>query len=122
VLGGEFDLADHRFSGSARLHQRGRVHGNTGADYDQVLSAEGALAVAAGFDRDAVIERIGISCGQLIRRLGVGNGNAGAAIFQEQGRSHSRLAQANHQNALVFEIHAGQVLPQRALRNTEDNL
>ena len=53
---------------SARLHQRRRVHGNARADHDQVLSAESALAVAAGFDCDAVIEQDVESLRELVLR------------------------------------------------------
>ncbi len=53
----QLDFADHGFAARARLHQRRRIHRNARADHDQILFLEGALAVAAGFDRNAVIEQ-----------------------------------------------------------------
>ena len=82
-LRGEFDFADDGFAERAGLHQRRRVHGNAGADDDQVLSAEGALAMAAGFDGDAMIEQNWDLFAQLVRRLGIGDGDASAALFEE---------------------------------------
>ena len=40
-----------------RLHQRRGIHRDAGTDYDEILSAEGAFAVSAGFDHDAVVEQ-----------------------------------------------------------------
>ena len=55
-LGGQFKFADDRFADDARLHQLRRIEGHARANHDQILIAEGAVAVAAGFDRDAVLE------------------------------------------------------------------
>ena len=56
---------------AAGLHQGRGVHRNAGADHDQILPAESTLAVAAGFDRDAVIEQHRNFFAQLVLRLGV---------------------------------------------------
>ena len=64
----EFDLADHGLAQRARLHQRRRIHGNSGTDHDQILPAERALAVPAGLDGDAVIEQHGNFVAQVRRR------------------------------------------------------
>jgi len=56
-LGRKFDFSDNRLSKAARLRQLRRVEGHAGADYDQVLSVKGAVAVAAGFDGDAMLQQ-----------------------------------------------------------------
>ena len=58
-----------------RLHQRRRIDRNARADHDQVLSAKGALAVAAGFDRDAMVEQHRDFVAQFVAALGVGDGD-----------------------------------------------
>ena len=104
-LRGEFDFADHGFAKSARLHQRRRVHGNARTDHDQVLSAKRALAVASGFDGDAVIEQHGNFIAQFVSALGVGDGDARAMRLQEQSRGHPGLAEADHEHAFVVQFH-----------------
>ena len=91
----------------AGLHQRRRVHRNAGADHDQVLSAKSALAVSAGFDRDAVIEQDRNFFAQLVLRLGVGDRDLRASRLQKQSRGHAGLAQADDEHAFVVEIHEG---------------
>ena len=54
--GGEFDFADDRLAVRRAWTSCGRIEGNARADDDQVLFLKGALAVAAGFDGDAVFE------------------------------------------------------------------
>ena len=71
----QFNLADHRFAESTRLHQRRRIHRHAGADHDQILSAKRAVAVAAGLNRDAVIEQHRDFVAQFVAALGVGNGD-----------------------------------------------
>src|SRR5262249_18694262 len=122
VLGGEFDLADYGFAQGARLHERGSVDGHSWADDDQVLSAECALTMASGFDRDAVIEEDWDFVAELIGGLRVGNGDTSATILEEQGGSNPRLAKADDEDAFVFEVHEGQFLPQRIQGNAEEIL
>ena len=52
--------------------------GDAGADDDQILLAEGAVAVAAGFDGDAVFEEEENFLAEFGFGLGVGDGDAGA--------------------------------------------
>ena len=81
-LGGQLDFANDRFAERARLNQWRRIDGNTGADHDQILSAESPFAVTSGFDRDAWSSSSGISSA-LVWRLGVGNGDACASRLQK---------------------------------------
>ena len=101
----QLNLADHELTHSAGLHQGRGIHGDAGADHDEILSAEGAFAVSAGFDRDAVIEQDRNLFAQLVLRLGVRNRDFRPSRLQEQGGGHARLAQADDQNAFVGEIH-----------------
>src|SRR5205807_5089081 len=68
----QFNLANDRYTQSARLLKLGLVGRDTGADHDQVLIAEGALAVAAGLDRDAPIQQERNFILQLGFSLGIG--------------------------------------------------
>src|SRR5260370_8951528 len=54
----QFHLANYGYALIARLDQRSDIIGNTGADNDHILSAEGALAVAAGLDGKAAVEQL----------------------------------------------------------------
>jgi len=85
--------------------QRADFAGYAGTDYDQFLVAECALAVLAGLHRDAAIQQRGNLIAQLVLALGVADGDARAARFQEQRRGHARLAQPNHQNSFAFDFH-----------------
>ena len=88
-----------------RVHQLRNIEGHARADDDQVLIAEGALAVLAGLDADAVIEQHGNFLAQLLVRLGVGDSDPGAALRQKQSTGHAGLAQSDHQHAFVFDFH-----------------
>ncbi len=70
-LGRQLNLADHELTHSPGLHQGRGIHRDAGADYDEILPAESALTVSAGFDRDAVIEQHRNFFAQLVLRLGV---------------------------------------------------
>ena len=85
--------------------QRSDVAGNAGTDHDQILIAECALAVLAGFHRNAAVEQRGNLIAELILALGIAYGYACAARFQEERGGHARLAQSNHQNPFAFDIH-----------------
>ena len=60
---------------SARLFQLRRVEGNARADYDQILAAEGTVAVTSGFDCDPVVKQEQDLIAQLGLGLGIGNGD-----------------------------------------------
>jgi hypothetical protein len=66
------------------LRERIYIGGNAGTDDDQVLSAKGPVAVAAGFDGDAVVKQYRDFLRQLVSRLGIGNGDNRAARFQKE--------------------------------------
>jgi hypothetical protein len=101
----QFDFADHRLSQVARLHQLRRIDRHTRAHHDQILPAKGAVAVAAGFDRDPMLQQKQNFIPQLGFRLGIRHRDASAARLQKKRRSHARFAEANHQHAFVIEIH-----------------
>ena len=61
--------------------------------------------MASGFDGDAVFEEEQNLLAQLGFGLRVGNGDAGAAGFQEKGRGHAGFAEADYENAFVFQVH-----------------
>ena len=84
-LGCQLNLTDHGLAHRAGLHQRRRIHRNAGADHDEILPAEGAFTVSAGFDRDAVIEQHRNFFSELILRLGIRNRDLRASRLQEQG-------------------------------------
>jgi len=86
--------------------QRRHIAGNAGAHHDQVLIAKRALAVLAGFHRNAAVEQSGNLVAQLVLALGVADGNARAARLQEERGGHARLAQSNHQNPFAFDFHS----------------
>ncbi len=54
---GQLDFADDRNAEAARVLQRSDIAGNAGAYHNQILIAEGALAVLAGFHRNAAVEQ-----------------------------------------------------------------
>jgi hypothetical protein len=84
VTRGEFDLADDLDAELAGLGEARRIYRDAGADDDQVLVAESALAMNAGLDRNALIQQLRDQAPELGLRLGVGDGDAGAAALQEQ--------------------------------------
>ena len=55
--GGQFEFADDGQAEALDLDEFGRVERNAGADDDEVLTAEGEQAVAAGLDHDAFFEQ-----------------------------------------------------------------
>ena len=101
----QFDFADDRNAARARMDELRHVERHARADDDEVLIAEGALAVLAGFDADAVIEQHRNFLAQKLRGLGVGDGNVRAARLQEQSAGHAGLAQSDHQHAFAFNVH-----------------
>ncbi len=101
----QLDFADDRNAEAARVLQRADVAGDSGADHNQILIAEGALAVLAGFHRNAAVEQRRNFSRELILALGIADGDARAARLQKERRGHARLAQSNHQNPFAFDIH-----------------
>jgi hypothetical protein len=85
--------------------QRAYVAGDAGADHDQILIAECALAVLAGFDRNPAVKQCRNLIAELILALGVAYGYARAARLQKERAGNARLTQSNHQNPLAFDIH-----------------
>ena len=108
----QFDFADDGNAALARLHQLRHVEGHAGADDDQVLIAEGALAMLAGFDPDAVVEQRGNFLAKLLWRLGIGDGDPRAPVRQKQSAGHAGFAQPDHQHAFAFNIHECRSHPQ----------
>ena len=119
MLGREFNLANDGLSRGAGLYQWSSVDRHTGADHDQVLAAEGTLAVAASFHRDSMVEQDWDFIAELVGRLRVRNRHPGTALFQKESRSHARLPEAYHQHAFVFEIHESSVLPRSRETRTQ---
>ncbi len=74
----QLDFADDGNALRARLLQLRHVAGHARADHDQVLVAEGALAVPAGLDRNAFVEERGDRRAKLVFGLGVGHADARA--------------------------------------------
>ena len=66
------------------LHELRHVGGHAGADDDELLLFEGALAVVAGFDTDAVVEQLRDFVVKFFFRLGVGDGDASALVSQKK--------------------------------------
>ena len=85
----------------ADLYELGCGHGDARADDDEVLAAEGEQAVGAGFDHEAFVEEHGElgdeGCG-----AGVGDGDAGAALFEEARGGEAAFAEAYYEYAFVF--------------------
>ena len=80
---GQLNLADDCLAQGPGLNQHGRIDGNARAHHDQILPAKGTLAVAAGFDGDAVIEQQRDFCAEAGRSLAVGNRDARATRLQK---------------------------------------
>jgi hypothetical protein len=112
VLRREFDLTNYGLACRASLHQRRRIDRYSRTNNDQILAAKRALTMAPGFHCNTLIEQQGDFFAQLLGGLGIGHRDARTAFFQEKGRCDSGLAETHDQDALVFENHAGQVLPQ----------
>ena len=89
----------------ASLHQFGCVERDAGADDDEVLTAEGEQAVAAGFDVDALFEQGGNVFGEGFGAADVGDGDLGSATAQKQGGSQAGFAQSDDENLFAFELH-----------------
>ncbi len=61
--------------------------------------------MAAGFDGDAVFEEEQNFLAEFGFGLGVGDGDARSAGFEEKGRGHAGFAEADYENAFVFQVH-----------------
>ncbi len=73
--------------------------------------------MAAGFDRDPMLQQEQDFIAKFGFGLGVRHRDAGAARLQEQGRGHARLAEAHDEDAFVVEIH--EFISPRRHRDTE---
>ena len=101
----QLDFSDDRDAETAGVLQRADVAGDSGADHNQILIAEGALAVLAGFHRNATVEQRRNFGRELILALGIADRYPCATRLQKERRGHARLAQSNHQNPFAFDIH-----------------
>ncbi len=72
----QFDFAYHRRAFAPGPRQLRQVRRHSGADDNEVLVPEGALAVLAGFDRDALVQQRLDLVLKLLLPLGIGDGNA----------------------------------------------
>ena len=61
--------------------------------------------MSARFDGDSVVEQEQDFFAKLGFGLGIGDGDAGSAGFQEESRGHAGLAEADYQYAFVVKIH-----------------
>ena len=77
--GRQFDFANNRRAFAPGLGELREIGGHSRADDDEVLVVEGALAVLAGFDRDALFEQRRNFILKLLLGLGIGDGDARAA-------------------------------------------
>jgi hypothetical protein len=66
---------------------------------------ESALAMSAGFDRDALVEQHRNLVFQLVLGLGIGNGNPRPFGLKKKCGRHPRSAEANHQDAFAVYVH-----------------
>ena len=101
----QFYLADDWDAQGARLHQLRNIERHARTDHDQVLIAEGAFAMLSGFHGYAVVEQQRNFVTKLLLRLGVGDGDPGATLLQEQSAGHAGLAKPDHQHAFAFNVH-----------------
>jgi hypothetical protein len=79
---------------------------DAGADDDEVLLFECALAVIASFDSDAAIEKQRYLVVQFFLGLCVRDGDTSALVSQKQSAGDAGLAQPDDEYALAFDIHA----------------
>ena len=89
------------------LGEFGRIERDTGADNDEVLTAEGEQAVAAGLDHDSLFEQGGNVLGKGFGAADVRNRDLGAATAQKQCRGQTGFSQSDDQNFFAFEFHHG---------------
>ena len=101
----QFEFADDGQAEALDLHQFRRVERDAGADDDQILTAEGEQAVAAGLDHDALFEQRGDVLGERLGAAHVGDGDLRALAAQKQGRRQTGFSQSDNQNFLAFEFH-----------------
>ncbi len=104
-MGGQLNFANDVFVEGARLNQRRRVGGDSGAYYDEILPTEGALAMPARFHRNALVEQHRNLVFQLILGLRVRNSNPRAFSLQKESGGDPRFTEADHQHAFVVYIH-----------------
>ena len=75
---------------------------HAGADHDQVLAAEGPLAVAAGLDRDAFVEQRRDLFAQAAPALRIRDGDLRASRLQEQRRRQPGLPRPTTRTLFAF--------------------
>ena len=101
----EFKLAYDGATEVAGLHKLGRLERHAGTDDNQVLTAEGEQAVAAGLNVDALFKQGGDVFRQGFGAADVRDGDLGALVAQKQSRRQTGFAQSDNQNLLAFEFH-----------------
>ena len=79
----QLHFANYGYTLIARLDQWSDIVRNTGADDDHILSAEGALAVAARLDGNAAVEQLRNFFAELRFVLGIGDSDLRTALLQE---------------------------------------
>jgi hypothetical protein len=82
-MSGQFDFADYRDTQLAGVHEWRDIVRNAGADDDQVLLAEGSLAVLSGFNGDTLVEQRRNLRPELLLRFLVGDGDARASRLEK---------------------------------------
>ena len=97
---GQFNFANH-WNPECSPARSAAGRRNSRADDDQVLLAERALAVAAGFNGDALSSSAGISLRNWSSDFGVGNSDRRRAP-SETTRKPRPTSQSDHQNLFPF--------------------
>src|ERR1700722_3694565 len=111
-LRSEFDLTYDRLSQTAGLYQLWRVDRHTRTDHDKILSPEGTFTVAAGLDRDPVLQQQQDFIAKLSFRLRIRHRDPRTPRFEKKCGGHAGLAQANDEYTFVFQFHFNKFLPQ----------
>ena len=111
----QFDFANDRLSQISRLHQLRRIDRHTRTHHNQVLPAKSAVAMAASFNRDAMLQQEQNFIAQFGFGLRIRHRNPRPTRLQKKRRSHPGLAQANHQHAFVVKIHRKSIVIQSVI-------
>src|ERR1035437_10192738 len=101
---GQFQFANDRQTEALDLRQFRSVQRHAGADDNQVLSAEGEQAVAAGLDHNARLNQGRNLLGQRLGRAHVGDRDLRATAAQKQRCRQTGFSQSDDQNFFTFEF------------------